>query len=264
MNYYNRHIGDYARDTSHLSFAEDGAYNRMLDYYYATEAPLPLDRAILYRRVRARSKAERGMIDRLLTEFFTETADGWRKGRCDEEIAKAIENGEESAAKRENEKERQRRHRERRKTLFDKLRECDIVPKFDTPTEELQRLLDTHLSRDSHALVTRTATAIHKPIANNQEPKERSNPIARGDKSPSHVSAVNGEAVAFIPLAGGKEFGVSKALLAELEAAYPMVDGPQTLKEIRAWCITNPTRCKTERGAPRFLNRWFEQVQNRG
>ena len=106
MNYYNRHIGDYARDTSHLSFAEDGASNRMLDYYYATEAPLPLDRAILYRRVRARSKAERGMIDRLLTEFFTETADGWRKGRCDEEIAKAIENGEESAAKRENEKER--------------------------------------------------------------------------------------------------------------------------------------------------------------
>lgn len=88
MNYYNRHIGDYAKQTAHLSFAEDGAYNRMLDYYYSTELPLPLDRAALYRKVRARSKPEQAMIDSLLTEFFYEATDGWHKRRCDEEIEK--------------------------------------------------------------------------------------------------------------------------------------------------------------------------------
>ena len=88
-------------------------------------------------------------------------------------------------------------------------------------------------------------------------------PLARGDESPSLAKPLNGNAIAYIPIIGG-EFGVSKELLAELEAAYPQVDGPQTLKEIRAWCITNPTKRKTARGAPRFINRWFEKVQNHG
>jgi hypothetical protein len=86
-------------------------------------------------------------------------------------------------------------------------------------------------------------------------------PLARGDKSPS-LGAVNGEAVAHIPIVGGQEYGVSKALLRELETAYPAVDGPATLLEIRAWCVTNPMKRKTARGVPRFLNRWFEKVQN--
>lgn len=58
----------------------------MLDYYYATEAPLPLERATLYRKVRARSKADRAVVDALLSEFFRERPDGWHKKRCDEEI----------------------------------------------------------------------------------------------------------------------------------------------------------------------------------
>lgn len=74
---------------------------------------------------------------------------------------------------------------------------------------------------------------------------------------------MNGNAVAYIPVLGG-EFGVSKELLAELEAAYPLVDGLATLKEIRAWCLTNPGRQKTARGAPRFINSWFAKDQNRG
>lgn len=80
----------------------------------------------------------------------------------------------------------------------------------------------------------------------------------------SVTGAVNGEAVGFIPIVGGAEYGVSKALLAELEAAYPDVDGPGTLKEIRAWCITNPGKRKTANGVPRFLNGWFERLQNKG
>ena len=41
MNYYQRHIGDYARDTGHLSLLEHGVYMVLLDYHYASEAGIP-------------------------------------------------------------------------------------------------------------------------------------------------------------------------------------------------------------------------------
>lgn len=91
--------------------------------------------------------------------------------------------------------------------------------------------------------------------------------LARAKRNASsnvNVTPINGTAVAYIPIVGGVEFGVSAALLAELEAAYPAVDGPATLLEIRAWCVTNPDKQKTARGVPRFLNGWFERLQNRG
>ena len=44
MNYYNRHLGDYAKDTRHLTMLEHGAYCLLLDYYYATEKPIPDNR----------------------------------------------------------------------------------------------------------------------------------------------------------------------------------------------------------------------------
>ena len=43
VNYYQRHVGDITRDTFGLAPAEFGCYDRMLDYYYQTEKPLPLD-----------------------------------------------------------------------------------------------------------------------------------------------------------------------------------------------------------------------------
>lgn len=76
--------------------------------------------------------------------------------------------------------------------------------------------------------------------------------------------SVNGSAVAYIPLVSGEEFGVSAEFLKELETAYPDVDGPGTLREIRVWCVANPSKCKTPRGAPRFINSWFERLQNNG
>lgn len=188
VNYYNRHIGDYAKQTAHLTFAEDGAYNRMLDYYYSSEHPLPLDREILYRKVRARNKSERLLIDQILTEFFHESADGWHKNRCDQEIIAAREAGEENAAKKENEKERQRRHRLRRKELYEQLRGHGIVPKWDVTIDQLEALLSQALERDCNAPVTRTATAV--PIANSQVPitSTKSKPLSdKSDESPEFL-----------------------------------------------------------------------------
>lgn len=87
MNYYPHHLGDYAKDTKHLSLIEHGAYRCMLDVYYATEKPLPKDRQALYRLVGARSGQERKAVDVVLAEFFNDSPDGWRNTRADREIA---------------------------------------------------------------------------------------------------------------------------------------------------------------------------------
>lgn len=87
MNYYERHLGDYARDTAHLSMLEHGAYSILLDRYYATEAGIPDDQ--VHRIARARTKEERQAVGAVLDEFF-ELVDGvWINHRAEEEIAKA-------------------------------------------------------------------------------------------------------------------------------------------------------------------------------
>lgn len=88
MNYYEHHLGDYLRDTAHLSMLEDGAYRRLLDAYYIREEPLPASSIEIYRLVRAREKSVRAAVDAVLTEFFSLGDDGWRHARCDREISR--------------------------------------------------------------------------------------------------------------------------------------------------------------------------------
>lgn len=84
MNFYQRHLGDYAKDTKHLSMLEHGAYCLLLDYYYATEKPIPADRC--ERIANAYADVERAAVKSVLKEFFTETPEGWRHFKCDDVI----------------------------------------------------------------------------------------------------------------------------------------------------------------------------------
>ena len=87
MNYYERHLGDYAKDTGHLSILEHGAYTLLLDRYYSTEAGIPETQA--FRLARARTPEEREAVEVVLAEFF-ELIDGvWINRRAEEEIQKA-------------------------------------------------------------------------------------------------------------------------------------------------------------------------------
>jgi uncharacterized protein YdaU (DUF1376 family) len=86
LNYYPHHIGDYLRDTVHLTALEDGTYRRMLDLYYASEKPLPLDFDWLCKLVRARENPEREAVHEILKQFFEKCAEGWRNKRADFEI----------------------------------------------------------------------------------------------------------------------------------------------------------------------------------
>ena len=87
MHYYPHHIGDYQRDTAHLSVTEHGVYRLLLDHYYATERPLPTDFNTLCRIIRATSKSERDAVSVVTMEFFRPTAEGFTHKRVLAEIA---------------------------------------------------------------------------------------------------------------------------------------------------------------------------------
>jgi len=88
MNFVKLYIGDYQRDTGHLSIAEHGAYLLMLQHYYATEKPLPIGKA-LHRLLRAESKADRDAVDSVAAQFWKSQDGGLINERAVEEIQKA-------------------------------------------------------------------------------------------------------------------------------------------------------------------------------
>lgn len=86
MNYYERHIGDYVKDTAHLSLLEHGVYGRLLDVYYTREGSIPEREAA--RLIGARSKEEREALRTVLQEFFEPVGEAWVQHRCEREIGR--------------------------------------------------------------------------------------------------------------------------------------------------------------------------------
>lgn len=87
MNYYQHNIGDYRRDTSHLTLLEHGVYRQLIDSYYLAEQQIPLETEVVFRRLCAKTDDEKSAVQIILSEFFTRTETGWVHKRCEEEIA---------------------------------------------------------------------------------------------------------------------------------------------------------------------------------
>lgn len=172
MNYYEHHLGDYAKDTAHLTMLEDGAYRRLLDRYYGTEQGIPADQA--HRIARARTREEKAAVDAVLEEFFFLTDGVWKNNRAEEEIKKFSDKKPKADEKRENDKERQRRARERRKALFEELSGLGVHMAWNATTEELHAALNHAKSQPGHdpvtPPVTRDNTATQSPDTSHQTP----------------------------------------------------------------------------------------------
>jgi hypothetical protein len=63
---------------------------------------------------------------------------------------------------------------------------------------------------------------------------------------------------------GPNSWGLSESKLAEYREAFPGVDVLSECRKALQWCVDNPSRRKTARGMPAFLNRWLERAQNSG
>jgi uncharacterized protein YdaU (DUF1376 family) len=86
MNYYARHLGDYAAEAGFLSVLEHGVYTLMLDWYYKNERPIPKELA--YQICKATSRSEKQAAIKVLDTFFNWNPDrGWEHKQAEAAIA---------------------------------------------------------------------------------------------------------------------------------------------------------------------------------
>jgi uncharacterized protein YdaU (DUF1376 family) len=150
MYYYQHHIGDYRRDTAHLSLLEHGIYRQLLDLYYISEKPLD---ANAMRLICARTAEEMQAAKVILDEFF-EFVDGvYRHKRCDAEIHAYHAKSEKAT---NSAKARWNKNKD--------LQDANALP--------------TQSERNANGMLTNN----HKPLTNNQEPNINT---ARGSRLPT-------------------------------------------------------------------------------
>jgi uncharacterized protein YdaU (DUF1376 family) len=87
MHYYQHNIGDYRRDTVHLSLLEHGIYRQMLDQYYLNEGALAYDEAKLMRSLCVRTADEMQAFRNVCADFFEVSEGMLTHKRCDQEIS---------------------------------------------------------------------------------------------------------------------------------------------------------------------------------
>lgn len=68
------------------------------------------------------------------------------------------------------------------------------------------------------------------------------------------------EIISFI-LKDNSEFKVTEDIYNEYKQLYPDINVMQELRNLKAWCISNPTKRKTRKGALRFVNGWLSRKQ---
>lgn len=86
MKHYPHHISDFNNATRHLTRVERSLYRDLIELYYETEQPLPVEVGEVARRIVANELSTD--VERMLNEFFVQTPDGWYHVRCDDEITK--------------------------------------------------------------------------------------------------------------------------------------------------------------------------------
>ncbi len=85
MHYYKFNIPAWGLSTSHLSLEEEAIYFRLVNFYYDTEQPIPLETQSVFRRLRIATQEVAAM--QILAEFFVKTKKGFVHVKCDEVLA---------------------------------------------------------------------------------------------------------------------------------------------------------------------------------
>ena len=86
LNYYQFHIGDFRSGTVNMTRQARWIYRDMIDVYYDTESPLPLDFDVLCDLIGVELDDERAIVSRLLRFKFEKTDGGYRHEICDQVI----------------------------------------------------------------------------------------------------------------------------------------------------------------------------------
>lgn len=162
MNFYKHYIGDFQRDTGHLSLTERGAYLSLIHHYYATEKPLPNNIDALCRIAGAVSSIERKAVKSVLG-FFEVVDSGLMHSRIEAEIQKAGEQANTNRdialareAKRRAEKEAKNNHE-------DSTKRADNVPRneYENSTNHTPDTIpQLKPNEETHTVENNTSNAI--------------------------------------------------------------------------------------------------------
>ena len=60
------------------------------------------------------------------------------------------------------------------------------------------------------------------------------------------------------------EYGITQKDIDEYTELYPGANVMQELRNMKGWCMSNPTRRKTRTGIKRFITNWLSKAQNQG
>ena len=233
MDWYKRHIGDYTRDTAHLTLLEHGAYNRLLDLYYAREGSLP--DAQVERLACARTDDERAAVRAVLSEFFTLTDGVWVNKRADRELAayhETVERGKRYGAM-------------GGRPVKDRTLSTNNHEGYQTLSENNHEGYPT-LSKNNH----------NQNQNQNQNQEVITTSSVASTEPPVLEFPCNGQ--------GPKTWALTPAKVSEWQTAYPAVDVLTECRKARQWCIDNPRKAKTHQGMARFLGSWLSRQQDRG
>jgi uncharacterized protein YdaU (DUF1376 family) len=232
FSYLALYTGDYLRDTRHLTPLKHGVYLLLLMHCWDSRGPAPLDEQECAGIANCRSSDEVDALRYVLERYFVRMDDGWYNKRIQKEIERscAISNARSNAGK----------------------------LGYQAKAKQLPSNWQASVSN------TTTTTIPPPPPGVDVVVSQRGTPHAPRDKSRDAGDTATIDAVISIPIVGGGEYPVSQQFASELEALYPAVDMPQTLREIRAWNIANPKHRKTASGIKRHINQWFAKDQNRG
>lgn len=80
MHYYKFNIPDWNLGTGHLSLVEEAVYFRLINFYYDSESPIPIDYFPVLRKLRMADQTEVAAL--ILSEFFVKTDNGYEHSRC--------------------------------------------------------------------------------------------------------------------------------------------------------------------------------------
>lgn len=100
MHYYKFNIADWNLGTAHLSLVEEAIYFRLINHYYDSELPIPLETQSVFRRLRMASESV--IAQQIIDEFFIKTDKGYIHERCDvllKEYRKTAKNNRSNGAK---------------------------------------------------------------------------------------------------------------------------------------------------------------------
>ena len=126
----------------------------------------------------------------------------------------------------------------------------DCKPRFPEPPEND----GSPQSAASCGELPQAAALIQSESESNPNPKNIS----------AEPQAASAPPVISLPLNDGTFYDVSEEQCHEWAGLYPAVDVIQQLRGMLGWLNANPSKKKTRRGIPAFINRWLAKEQDRG